>query len=144
MKKIIGIILIVVGVICLIGVIGGGSSDTKYPDGPSLPAITEDSNDYKPTLGESNALRSAKQYLRTLAFSYEGLRNQLLFEGYSEAEATYGVDNCGANWNEQCLRKAKEYLNVMGFSKEGLIDQLKFEKFTSEQIEYAIAGIGYN
>ena len=46
-----------------------------------------------------------------MAFSYDGLIAQLKFEGYSDSEAKYGADNCGANWNSQALKKAKEYLN---------------------------------
>ncbi len=96
------------------------------------------------TIGERNALRSAKNYLNVMAFSYEGLKEQLEFEGYSETEATYAVDNCGANWFEQAKKKAKEYLDAMSFSKSGLITQLEFEKFTHEQAVYGVEANGYN
>ena len=71
-----------------------------------------------------------------MGFSKKGLIRQLEFEGYSTTEATYAVNNCGANWNEQAVRVAKNYLNTMGFSKQGLIDQLIFEGFTDDEATY--------
>lgn len=97
----------------------------------------------EPTIGEKNALSTAKNYLNYMSFSYSGLIKQLEFEGYSNSEATYGVDNCGADWNEQAAKKAKEYINYMSFSRSGLIKQLEYEGFTSEQAEYGVTAIGY-
>ena len=88
------------------------------------------------TMGERMALASAKNYLRTMGFSKKGLIRQLEFEGYSTEEATYAVNNCGADWKEEAVRVAKNYLNTMSFSKQGLIDQLEFEGFTSEEASY--------
>ena len=92
----------------------------------------------KITLGEKNALSKAKIYLNTMAFSEKGLIQQLEFEGFTTEQAEYGVENCGANWNEQATLKAKTYLNTMAFSKEGLIHQLEFEGFTTSQAEYGV------
>lgn len=97
----------------------------------------------KATLGELNALRKAKDYLSIYAFSYTGLIKQLEFEGFSTEEATYGANNCGADWNEQAAKKAKDYLNIYSFSKSGLIKQLEFEGFTTEEAEYGVTAIGY-
>ena len=60
---------------------------------------TESSDDV--TMGEKNALESAKSYLDVSPFSHSGLIQQLEFEGYTTEEATYAADNCGADWNEQ-------------------------------------------
>ena len=64
--------------------------------------------------------------------------DQLEFEGYTTAEATYAVNNCGANCKEQAVKSAKNYLKIMSFSKQGLIDQLEFEGFTSEEAIYGV------
>ncbi len=96
-----------------------------------------------PTMGEKNALSSAKEYLNTMAFSYKGLIEQLKYEGFSTEEATYGADNCGADWNEQAAKSAKEYLNTMAFSRSGLIEQLEYEGFTKAQAEYGAKAVGY-
>lgn len=87
-------------------------------------------------MGQSNAVKKAKQYLKFMAFSYDGLIKQLEFEGYSNEEAVYGVDHCDADWNEQAVKKAKSYLDLMAFSRDGLIEQLEFEGFTHDQAVY--------
>ena len=96
-----------------------------------------------PTLGERNALNSAKSYLEFMAFSYSGLIEQLEYEGYSNSEATYAADNCGADWNEQAAKSAKSYIDVMSFSRSGLIEQLEYEGFTKSQAEYGASAVGY-
>ena len=95
------------------------------------------------TLGEKNAAKSALNYLRTMPFSYSGLVNQLEFEGYTHAEAVYGVDRCGADWNEQAALKSESYLDFSSFSRDGLIAQLEFEGFTRQQAEYGVQAVGY-
>lgn len=95
------------------------------------------------TLGEKNALAKAKSYLGIMAFSYSGLKEQLEYEGFTSSEATYGVDNCNANWNEQAAKKAKSYMDTMAFSRDSLIKQLKYEGFTDAQAEYGAKAVGY-
>jgi len=77
------------------------------------------------------------------AFSYAGLIHQLEFEQFTTEQATYGADNCGADWNEQAAKSAKNYLKYSAFSKEGLIHQLEFEGFTHEQAVYGVEANGY-
>ena len=95
------------------------------------------------TMGERNALQSAESYLSFMAFSYSGLIDQLEYEGYSNAEATYAADHCGADWYEQAARSAKEYLDLMSFSRESLIDQLEYGGFTYDQAVYGVEQNGY-
>ena len=95
------------------------------------------------TTGQQNALGSAANYLNTMAFSKSGLIDQLEYEGYSTEEATYAVENCGADWNEQAAKSAQNYINTMSFSRSGLIDQLIYEGFTQEQAEYGVSAVGY-
>lgn len=95
------------------------------------------------TTGKMNALKSAKHYLEFMPFSYKGLVEQLEYEKYSNAEAVYAADNCGADWNEQAVKKAKSYLDIMAFSKDSLIEQLEFEGFTHEQAVYGVTKNGY-
>ncbi len=95
------------------------------------------------SLGQKNALNKAKSYLAFTAFSEKGLKEQLEFEGFSSDEAQYGVNNCGANWNEQAAKKAKTYLDFSSFSRQGLKEQLEFEGFTNEQAEYGVTAVGY-
>lgn len=95
------------------------------------------------SLGKQNALQKAYQYLEYSAFSYAGLVDQLEFEGFSNSEATYAADNCGADWNEQAALKAQQYLEYSAFSRSELIDQLEFEGFTHSQAVYGAEENGY-
>ena len=87
---------------------------------------------------KTRALKKAKDYLLVMAFSYQGLVDQLKYDGFSESDAKYGVDNCGANWREQALRKAKSYLSSMSFSYDGLLEQLKYEGFSESEAKYGV------
>ena len=110
-------------------VIGNGNTDTGSTNNP--------------TLGELNALSHAKSYLDYTSFSQSGLIKQLEFEGYTTEEATYAVNNVGADWNEQAARMAQAYLDYSSFSRQGLFDQLVFEGFTRTQAEYGVTAVGY-
>lgn len=96
-----------------------------------------------PTLGESNALSMAGDYLSTMPFSYSGLIEQLEYEGFTTEEATYAADKCGADWNEQAALMAQSYIDTMSFSRDGLIEQLEYEGFTSEQATFGVSSVGY-
>lgn len=110
------------------------STSTKATDTPKTSKVVSS----KISVGKQNALRQANQYLNAMAFSYSGLIEQLEYEGYSTEDATYAVDHCGADWNEQAAKKAEEYLNTMSFSRSGLIEQLEYEGFTHDQAVYGV------
>lgn len=90
------------------------------------------------TTGQKNALSSAKNYLSIMPFSHDGLIEQLEYEGFSNEEASYAADNCGADWNEQALKQAQSYLDIMAFSYSGLIEQLEYEGFSNEEATYGV------
>jgi hypothetical protein len=96
----------------------------------------------KETAGQAQARQSAAEYLDMEAFSRSGLIDQLKFEGYSVADATYGVDAQHANWNDQAALSAKEYLDMDSFSHSGLVEQLTFEGYTQQQAEYGVNQVG--
>ena len=108
-----------------------GSSTQKTSDAAKM-----QSDSSTVTSGQRNALRSEESYLRSSEFSYTGLIEQLEYEGFSNEDATYAADHCGADWKEQAVKCAESYLKYSSFSKSGLIDQLEFEGFTHEQAEY--------
>ncbi|HEX7633525.1 MAG TPA: Ltp family lipoprotein [Candidatus Saccharimonadales bacterium] len=94
------------------------------------------------TVSQKNALAKAKSYLNYTAFSHDGLVDQLEYEQFSAADATYGADNSGADWNAQAAKKAKDYMSYSSFSRGGLIDQLEYEKFTPDQAAYGANAVG--
>ena len=69
--------------------------------------------------------------------------DQLEFEQFSEEDAIFAADHCGADWNEQAAMKAKSYLDHFAFSRDQLIDQLESEGFTESQAEYGVQAVGY-
>src|SRR3990167_11147909 len=81
------------------------------------------------TISQKNAVKKAKSYLGYSAFSHDGLVAQFEYEQFSHADAVYGADNSGANWNEQAAKKAKSYMDMSAYSRGSLIEQLKYEKF---------------
>ena len=89
--------------------------------------------DISTTNGNSKALKQANRYLKVMAFSRNGLIDQLKYEGYSQSESEYAADNCGADWYEQASLKAKSYLSTMSFSIDSLIEQLEYEGFTHDE-----------
>jgi len=94
------------------------------------------------TVSQSNARESAASYLEYSSFSRSGLIDQLMFEGFSEADATYGVDSNQVDWNEQAALSAASYLEYSSFSRSGLVEQLVFEGFTPEEAEYGVSTTG--
>ena len=94
------------------------------------------------TVSQKNAREKAADYLDFMSFSHEGLVEQLEFEGFTNEDATYGVDALNVDWNEQAAKKAADYLDLMSFSRSGLIEQLVFEGFSQAQAEYGVSTTG--
>ncbi|QRY53819.1 Ltp family lipoprotein [Mycolicibacterium septicum] len=94
------------------------------------------------TASQRNAVRTAEDYLDFAAFSREGLIEQLEFDDFSTADATFAVDHITVDWNEQAAKAAEAYLDFSGFSRGGLIDQLEFDGFTSAQAAYGATASG--
>ena len=108
---------------------------TPAPTPTPTPAPSE-------TVSQKNAVKKAKSYLGYSAFSHDGLVAQLEYEQFSHADAVYGADNSGGNWNEQAAKKAKSYMDMSAYSRGSLIEQLKYEKFTQAQAEYGANAVG--
>jgi hypothetical protein len=94
------------------------------------------------TPGQDNARRKAASYLQYEAFSRSGLISQLKYEGFTTAQAVYGVTAMHANWSREAWLKAKEYLKFDSFSRSGLIAQIRYEGFTLGQATYGVSRTG--
>lgn len=88
---------------------------------------------------QEQAVKKAQSYLQFTSFSKKGLAEQLEFEGFSSADAAYGAEHSGADWNEQAAKSAASYVRLMSMSNAELRDQLAFGGFTESEIAYAIA-----
>src|SRR5207248_2775147 len=94
------------------------------------------------TVNQRNARQKASAYLETSAFSRTGLIGQLKYDGFSEADATYGTDAVHADWMEQADKKAHAYMEISSFSRQGMIDQLKYDGFTQAEAEHGADSVG--
>ena len=152
-KKAIGIII---GVILLGGCVNSMSNNsTSKTTSTYTPSVSESApvseniivEEEKEvsnlTVSQENAIKKAESYIRYSGFSRQGLIEQLEFEGFSNADSIFAVDNITVDWNEECAEKAQNYMEYSSFSRQGLIEQLEFEGFTSTEIEYGVAAVGY-
>jgi hypothetical protein len=110
-----------------------GTSAKPAKDAPAKP---------KYTTGQTQAIASATDYLDNMAFSRSGLVDQLKYEQFSVADATFAVDHIKVDWNKQAAASATDYLDTQSFSHGGLVDQLKYEGFTPKQAEYGVTQAG--
>ncbi len=117
---------------------------------PAAPVATDPPPPPAPqfTASQANAIRAAEDYLEFMAFSRQGLIDQLSSEYGSQFpidDATFAVDVLNIDWNEQAVKSAQSYLDTMPFSCQGLIDQLASEygsQFTIEQAQHGATGAG--
>ncbi|HEY3549257.1 MAG TPA: Ltp family lipoprotein [Propionicimonas sp.] len=96
------------------------------------------------TAAQKNARQKAADYLNIIAFSHDGLVEQLVQgDQFAQADAVYGVDAQHADWNAEAVKKAKDYLAISSFSHKSLVDQLvQGDKFTPAQAEAGVTGAG--
>ena len=87
------------------------------------------------------AVAEAKKFLEKANYSYDGLYNELVYMGYAEEDAKYGVDNCGADWNEQAAKRAKALSEKGEYSYDNLVEKLESEGFTHEQAVYGASSV---
>lgn len=109
------------------------------PAGPVVPNSLE----------QKNALQEARSYLEFMAFSRQGLIDQMSSaygSGYPLGVATWAVDAVGADWYAEAVKSAQSYLDLMAFSRQALFDQLTSAyggQFTADQANHALAAVGY-
>lgn len=125
---------------------GGGAEADPAADAPTsqAPAEPVETTPEAPevTASQQNAMDKANQYLSLSGFSRSGLIGQLEFEKFTTEDATFAVDNIGADWTEQAAVKAKAYNDLTPMSHGGLVDQLIFDGFTPEEAEAGVVAIG--
>ena len=137
---------IIFGVIVGIAVGCSNTENTTTSDVTASNQKVEESKEVEDNvpMEYKQALKSAQNYIDVMAFSKQGLYDQLTSEyadKYSDEAAQYAIDNVKADYKEEAVEAAKNYLDTMSFSKEGLKDQLTSQyadKYTEEEAQYAI------
>lgn len=117
------------------------SAKTRSTDKSQEEIIGEITIDLSPLILKS-AVSYATKRLEFMPYSRQGIITYLTDLGFTDEEAQYGADNCGADWYEEAAECAESYLEYMSFSRESLIDQLEFEGFTYEEAVYGAEANG--
>ena len=130
----------VVGVLCgfalLLVLVSGASGARTVSRVGSVTAA------HATPVSRANAVRDAKEYLQSQAFSLKGLVSQVKYDGFSTSDATYGASHSGANWIKEAGADAKEYLQSQAFSGSGMVAQLEYDGFTASQALYGARAAG--
>ncbi len=102
--------------------------------------------------GEKKALESVISILSNDPRSYNSLITTLENSGFTHSEAVYGVNNCGADWNEQARKSVAKYLEYKRgifhfpknnrYSRDGLIKEMEEYGFTKSEAEYGVDNCG--
>lgn len=119
------------------------TADVERPEAKPEPEAKETVTEAPAeTVAQEQAVASAQSYLGVMGFSRAGLIEQLEFDGFSNADATYGAKHADADWNAEAAESAAAYLDVMAFSRDGLIEQLQYDGFTAEQAAHGVESVG--
>ena len=88
---------IALAILMLIGAFASDSESSETKTEKKVVTTTEANTPAAPneTVSESNARKSAASYLKSSAFSRSGLIKQLEYEGFTTAQAEYGVSTTG-------------------------------------------------
>lgn len=119
-----------------------GTNDTSSPTPSRSGDVALDAPPPKKsgfTPSQDNAIEKAQSYLSTGDFSRKGLIEQLEYNKFSTADATFAVERIeatgGVDWNAEAIDKAKSYLRTGSFSLESLVEQLEYNGFTPAQAQ---------
>lgn len=101
------------------------------------------------TISQQNAVKTAESYLKSMAFSRNGLFQQLTSpygSQFSEDDGWFAINYLEehglVNWNEEAQEEARSYVRSMPFSRNELFQQMTSEYgagFTPEEAEQAIS-----
>ena len=115
-----------------------GNKKVDNAEATISPCVETTVSPYSETTALENAIESAEEYNKVLAYSKKGIIEKLKYEGFSEDIAECAVKSINANWKENCVKSAYSYLDLFSSSKKELIHQLDYDGFTPEEIDYAM------
>lgn len=116
-----------------------GIMNKKDKEAQQIEQIETDPEETKPAVSDpEGALKTAENLIRYSAYSYDGLIDALIANGYTEKDAANAVKKLeDTDWSDQAYKAADKLLEKMPYSKEGLKKKLIEDKFTKQQAEYA-------
>ena len=112
---------------------GGDDSAAGDSDGDDASDDTDAATDR-----ELEALAAAEALLEEYVLSREDLTDWLVELGWTQSEAEYAADHCGADWYEEALKAAAVLLENYVCSEASLTDTLVSDlHFTADEAAYA-------
>ena len=119
-------------------------TSSSSDDDTSTSSFTDDYSalDYE----SQNCYDQAMSYLDFMAFSRNGLIQQLQHDGYTDQAISNALDlleKYYVSWDTEAVKKAQEYMETFSFSQQRLYEQLIHDGFTEEQANYGASYI-YN
>lgn len=147
MKIALAVVAAVVGLSILGSIGNSGKPSQSRSDNTAGSVFSQPTTESGFTPSQDNAIEKAQSYLSTGDFSRKGLIEQLEYNKFSNADATFAVERIeatgGVNWISEAIDKAQSYLRTGSFSLQGLIEQLEYNGFTPDQAELG-ANQAYN
>lgn len=117
---------IVLAVLMVIGIIGGGMSDTEDSDSPPVVQAEE------PAPQEKDEVTTPEP---------EPAKEEVKAPEPKPEPAPAPVAPSETMGQKNAVGKAKDYLSFMAFSRSGLIHQLEFEGYSNEDATYAVDAV---
>ena len=119
-------------------------TSSSSDDDTSTSSFTDDYSalDYE----SQNCYDQAMSYLDFMAFSRNGLIQQLQHDGYTDQAISNALDlleKYYVSWDTEAVKKAQEYMETFSFSQQRLYEQLIHDGFTEEQANYGASYV-YN
>jgi hypothetical protein len=114
---------------------GGTPAETKTAAPTQSVALTPKKTE---TTDRRNARKSAEDYLGCLSFSRSGLINQLLHEGFSQAEAVFAVDEADVNLDLHAVG-SEGYSNYSASFGRSKVDQILYEGYAEPAAEHGLS-----
>lgn len=118
------------------------SSVNKFSEEEARKAFESLEADWK-----SFALDTARRYVKSMGdsgISKKSIYDQLTseFDGFTDEEAQYAIENLDFDWKESAVKAAKRYVDVLGVSKNHVYDKLVYdEKFTESEARHAVESL---
>lgn len=76
---------------------------------------------------------TAEFYTYYMPFSYQGIKDHLLYMAFTEEEAQYGADSVEVDWDRMAYKYIEKYYLYGSFTNEEIIAELEKAGFTNEQ-----------
>ena len=105
-----------------------------------IEVIEEEPTEELMTTGQQLALERGKELVDSRGISYNYLVHELTYyNGFTEEEATFAADNCGADWYAEAVECATGYLENSPYDLEGIVSIMAYEGFTQAQTDYGLS-----